>query len=174
MVKFLLIAFIFIGCGVGPKEPASGIYVYDVKPAFQPYVDAFINNSIGRGEVSIEHLTIEFGALGLDRLGECSIYVDRNPKIIINAKYWYEIDDNDKEVLLFHELGHCILRRKHNSDFTGFYPDSIMYPHVIGKYYKNNEEAYIDELYSVRNDWEESFFLTGNKTFSCGVSHGNN
>ena len=168
MAKLLLTVFILTGCGAPIKEKhVDEVYVYDVKPIFQPYVDAFIEYSTDRDQVTVDHLTIEFGLLDSNILGKCNVYSYRSPKITINAITWDYLDETDREVLLFHELGHCILRRSHNPNYTGFFPDSIMHPNLISKSYKGNEEEYRDELYSIRNDWEESFYLTGNRTFIC-------
>lgn len=82
------------------------------------------------------------------------------PEIEVRKEYWDSASDVSKEVLLFHELGHCILYRlapnnghisTENSDHM---PVSIMYPIDIWgsygaqQYYTTNRQVYIHELFN--------------------------
>src|SRR5690606_17670169 len=51
----------------------------------------------------------------------------------------------DREQLMFHELGHCILNRSHTNS-----TNSIMYPyHLSANYYINHYVNYIAELFGM-------------------------
>jgi len=44
---------------------------------------------------------------------------DREPHLITIQKSWWEnVPDRDRERLLFHELGHCVLKRSHKNGLT--------------------------------------------------------
>lgn len=47
-------------------------------------------------------------------LGQCKSYSDGSQKVIIDDKYWNRITEKEKEYIVFHELGHCLLNREHN------------------------------------------------------------
>ena len=47
--------------------------------------------------------------------------------IRINKKMWKELDENDRKILLYHEMAHDLLMQRHITD-----PNSIMYPNRMG------------------------------------------
>jgi hypothetical protein len=71
--------------------------------------------------------------------------------ILIDEYYWEQIDYWRKEMIVFHELGHCELDLDHDNGITTekFYsrPLSIMYEDVIPDYFFYREE-YIAELFT--------------------------
>lgn len=46
-------------------------------------------------------------------VGQCQTYVDGNKAVVIEEAYWNRASYLQKEFLVFHELGHCILGRDH-------------------------------------------------------------
>lgn len=74
------------------------------------------------------------------------------PYIVLRRKSWNYLTPVEREQLLFHELGHCILEREHDEtkiEFRGRrIPTSIMYPHILDEIdYREDRERYIDELF---------------------------
>jgi hypothetical protein len=74
--------------------------------------------------------------------------------VVISTKVWDTLNDAGKKALLFHEWGHCILRREHVDDYAplanGFCPISIMYPYIDPAetcYNKHNKTWYDEELF---------------------------
>lgn len=56
--------------------------------------------------------------------------------------YWNSVSDTGKEVVTFHELGHCALNRDHDSC------PSVMCPFMIGAgFYQQNRTALLDRLF---------------------------
>jgi hypothetical protein len=47
-------------------------------------------------------------------LGQCKSYSDGSKQVIVDEQYWNRISDSEREYLVFHELGHCVLEREHN------------------------------------------------------------
>lgn len=70
--------------------------------------------------------------------------------IKINTLMWEEASDIEREMLVFHELGHCDLEREHDSSKSriGRCPGSIMYwQGVSPNCYERYKERYIKELF---------------------------
>lgn len=125
--------------------------VYDVGE-FQPYVDRFTNEAANRGKsMKVTDLVIKYGQLQrpLER-GACEISPDEPPTITIRQDTWLAMTEAEREELLFHELGHCVLRRLHKSDVAeNGLPVSIMNPFIVrGDLYSLNQDYYLDELFS--------------------------
>lgn len=47
-------------------------------------------------------------------LGQCKSYSDGSQQVVVDEQYWNRITDNEREYIVFHELGHCLLEREHN------------------------------------------------------------
>ena len=94
--------------------------VYDVNPAFEPYVQEFIAEGAKRGKTinfDDSGLIIEFsdGTVG-NASGFC--YVGEH-HVVIDKSEWTSLSENVRGFLLFHELGHCELEREHRNDKFG-------------------------------------------------------
>ncbi len=89
---------------------------YEVDPQFEPYVQRFIEDARSRGK------NIDFTATGLSiifesRLGDNVAGVCRGKHDIeIVRSYWNGLNDTQKEGLIYHELGHCELKRPHKNN----------------------------------------------------------
>lgn len=80
-----------------------------IDPAFSSYVKDF-ENKIG---VKVSNVDIRFEALKPPMLGLC-ITGGGLEDIKIDPISWINMDDLGRELLLYHELGHCVLFMKHN------------------------------------------------------------
>lgn len=86
--------------------------------------------------------------------GNCRIWTEKGQtrkKVTINIDFYKRLGHNYYAMhqLMFHELGHCVLRIHHdNRLFYGKYPISIMYDHSFGmsSIYKDNFEYYKNGL----------------------------
>jgi hypothetical protein len=80
---------------------------------------------------------IGFGRFSDSVVGLCNHITN---SITLDKEYWNVISYQKQLVLVYHELGHCILMRNHTSAiFKDGCPTSIMYPEIlsdfcIGKY----------------------------------------
>ncbi len=100
----------------------SGLGVY---PDFQSTVDRFVIEANKRNIiVNLDGLDIQYGSTD-DAYGVCSSLGNGTKEILITPELRDATDDLKSEIVL-HELGHCILGRKHSSD-----PTSIMHATVI-------------------------------------------
>jgi hypothetical protein len=118
-----------------------------VDPEFDEYFNRF-HNYIGVNPVNIG---AEFEVLPLPTIGQCLTYGNGVRVIQIDPVYWSMASDDQKEILIMHELGHCVLGLGHNTgkSMNGC-PLSIMYPTTFGSSgcYIYNKGYYYQELAS--------------------------
>lgn len=128
-----------------------------IEPAFQGYVSEFVAESVRQGRpVSITDLVVRFSSqLTAETLGECFNYHGQATNVIlIDAQDWQWESDEYKRVVLFHELGHCVLNLEHvtTGNVRGGYctSTSVMYPYIQNatNMYLENWDAYMLELFT--------------------------
>ncbi len=90
-------------------------------------------------------------ASGGTTLAGCCTRQDGQATVTINQSIWNTLNADDRELLVFHELGHCLLGRAHRTDTDHGVPESIMYPSAPGGYlssaYPEYKNAYLNELF---------------------------
>ncbi len=90
---------------------------YIIDPAFEEYVSIFELEAFNRDvdvNVSALAINIEFASLEpRNLLGQCLTYSNESRTITIDKEIWSVLDDYEKEYLMFHELGHCVLGKDH-------------------------------------------------------------
>jgi hypothetical protein len=102
-------------------------------------------------------IEVDFNELPFPNVGRCyyAFYLDGpqkdqrvNLNIEIDPIFWEEASQTEKEVLVFHELGHCVLNREHNESLISEQniPKSIMYPYIFETEYEMYRNYYINEL----------------------------
>lgn len=99
---------------------------------------------------TVGNISYYFENMGFSEIaGYCQVD-DNEKKIVINSVSWSKYTDLEKEELLFHELGHCVLYRGHlNEVFPDDTPVSIMYYRVMNEdVYKEKYDYYIKELFT--------------------------
>lgn len=115
-----------MGCAQDQGDPRD---IHGVNPVFVSYVQEF-EVQYGR---SIGDIPIQFAALGGSLVGLCTVWSPQYKEIKIDPGYWNfgAIDDDAREALIAHELGHCVLGRAHlstswNDPSDGLMPTSLM------------------------------------------------
>lgn len=96
-----------------------------------------------------------------DISGEVLAYCIPKFNIIkVSRKKWNTLDTLSKKIVLYHEWGHCTLKREHVEDTYPNYvsrcPDSIMHPYMdpVVKCYNSNTDWYDKELFTNFNNRE--------------------
>jgi hypothetical protein len=140
----ILLALLLVGCGKGVTGPPQNHGV------FEPYFQRFEQYSIehNRSTYGDSAITIEFGDPGENNAGKC-IY-EGFRKIEIDRNVWSLDSDFQKEQLILHELGHCLLNRAHvpTSDTVNNVALSIMYPTTLNVHYNPaTRKGYLNELF---------------------------
>lgn len=127
---------------------------------FNAYVDAFIESGAQRGkeiDFTDTGLTIQYGEVSEDAAAECSELgsgFEGSHKIKISKVYWNQIDELEREVIIFHELGHCELGRIHDNqifsigDWKSLMRGSVSQKDPAVHFYGTRREYYIDELFN--------------------------
>lgn len=80
-------------------------------------------------------------------VGMCDPYIPKRT-VVFDRDTWPLYSDAEKEELVFHELGHCVLDRDHDSTKVGNLPRSIMYPYDSIPTYSIFREQYLKELFT--------------------------
>lgn len=139
---------------------------YSVPAEVEPYVQSFRDEAKKRNNpVSITNLIVTFGAVQQeDVCGQCILDSGKTPRIILNndSFCWQQASKDERECLVFHELGHCLLNRAHKADrFPKGMFASLMNPNDTGVYAtcrypigdddcdkRPRRDYYIDELFN--------------------------
>lgn len=118
-MRLILLALLLTGCGQHR--------VILIDPTAQSFYNSFLAEAGKQGrDIKIDSLMITKVSVlpGLE-LGRCD---DGDiPIVLILDSYWESASIADKEQLIYHELGHCILDRKHlDGKLDSGIPISIM------------------------------------------------
>jgi len=114
MFLCLFILLSGISCG---KDESVDLFV---DSSLQEYFDRFAE------EAALRNVTVDYTASrvsGYIRLittpnviGQCAHDADQPNTVIIDKIYFDSANDLNREFLVFHELGHCVLNREHLDD----------------------------------------------------------
>jgi hypothetical protein len=148
--------------------------VLSILPEFQPYVDSFVSAASERGyNITINNLIITYDSsisnIYCAYSNVTSAANDVQKIIYVNPNIHCWQNHTQLETLIFHEMGHCILGRSHDTmRLPNGDPKSIMFPDDISVYspcvypigdscnklYKR--DYYLDELFDENTpvpDW---------------------
>lgn len=87
-----------------------------VETEMVPYFERFANEAALRGidlDWSSEMISASLTDIAEDKVGQCLTYNNGTRQINIDKVYWNKSSDMEREFLIFHELGHCVLSRSH-------------------------------------------------------------
>lgn len=126
-------------------------------PVFSSYVSEF--ESYGKAKLNdpsfaVKNVPINLGDTGNpDHDGVCITYYNGEKEIVIDNSFWEKGSPIQKKILLHHELGHCVLNRKHESSIFRIagsnFKNSIMHPEIPTSHkYDTFKEGYLKELYT--------------------------
>jgi hypothetical protein len=132
MIKDILFGCFIILCGCTRENDFTP--VLDIPVHFQPYVDSFVAAAQQRGhDITISNLIITYDSsvsnayCAYSNVTSAQNNVQKVIYLNPNIQCWQ--NNTQLETLIFHEMGHCILGREHD---TSLLPNrnakSIMYP----------------------------------------------
>lgn len=151
----LVVSFAFL-LALSSCEVEPVITNVQVDTSLQDYYERFIDEAFARG-LDVEAATYQVNArIGEipepNVIGQCSWNQTHVHNILVDEDYWRTASDLQREFLMFHELGHCVLGLEHNdaADVRGNCA-SIMSSgtgtcRVI--YTNANRKVLLDELFS--------------------------
>lgn len=139
-----LLVCLLAGCGKGVAPVA------ETPAEFRRYFERFDSYAQTRGDVRVtDRIAIEFGDVPSGAEAECISTNLRGRGIIVDEEIWAALDEPSREVLIFHELGHCALNRGHDSREDGGIRHSLMHPKRIeGHLFESAKAQYVAELFS--------------------------
>ena len=122
--------------------------------AFDPYIALFKLEAEKRGvqipylprkfkTYFVKNLQKKYGAIGI-----CH-FEDGYIKVLIDWQHWRKASYYERELLMFHELGHCVFDFEHDNrtDKDGN-PVSIMHAHEnFASLYASRRDYYLNEFY---------------------------
>ena len=147
MLKELSNILIFVVASVGCAKPSGDQALIEI-------AERFVSDAARYGvTVDINDYTLKFvEALrpmpGKNIIGECFNYKN---EVHIKKRWFDRASEADREALLYHELGHCVLRRGHKEGAAGpgGSPTSVMQALLIsGVVWEKNREWYLQELFT--------------------------
>ena len=137
-------------------------------PAFSSYIASF--EAEGKAYLidpafSVGDIPINFGDTEGTSVGVCFSYSNGQKEIIIKKQTWDSLP-SIREVLIYHELGHCRLNRGHDNSLapnvTGNDKLSILNEVLVsGSNYNQHRDAYVKELFT-QDKTDIMSALTGN------------
>jgi hypothetical protein len=136
-------------------EPDT-IFITVVDEPLQAYFDRFIDEAAIRG-LDVSYATSQVDAhIGEitepNVIGQCAWSQNHQHSITLDRQYWSSANDMQREFVVFHELGHCVLGLQHIDDSdangnclsimtSGTGTCRVVYNH-------NNRTRMLDELFS--------------------------
>ena len=150
LIGLSLTSLFLFGCGSGVSGPALN------HGEFEEYFQRFETYSAeqGRSTAGDASIPISFGGeFQPPEVGYCQVSTFGGRNIYINQTAWEMMDDTKKEVLILHELGHCLLNREHNPSIISLGGvalfTSIMNPYLLrDDMYVLNQAYYLHELFN--------------------------
>lgn len=125
-----------------------------IDEALAPYFERFKEEGAKRGlDIDLVERRIEGYIANLDGdnvVGQCSYSATSPRRVTIDQSYWNQVTDLQRELVIFHELGHCYLERSHLDDQTNRACISIMNSGTSGcrlRYTTLTRTEYLDELF---------------------------
>ena len=162
--KSLILLLLLVACTDEPDSTIDPAFANtNIDEEFVPYVESFLTEAALRSvdiDISSVELEIQFGEVNNtgDVIGSCN---RENHHIIISRPDWDNLSNNHREVLIFHELGHCMLDRDHTTNLlSNNEVASIMWPSIQGKFFGARRSYYIDELFLDANPQPHWVFNT--------------
>ena len=167
--KNLIFILLLAACGKGDDSKISSVKLERINrsrkfqqsdPAFDSYIQKFELN----GRTYLKDATFEVGDILINfddpedsifvHSGIQGICLDKTKEIIIRREWWEQVSKQYHESLIFHELGHCRLGRKHYdeeyelSKYEGIRKLSLMNGVlVVPSVFEEFETAYLRELF---------------------------
>jgi len=90
----------------------------EIEAELQVYFSSFVEEASTYGmDISLEDIDLGGYIENIEArgtLGQCKSYSNGSKQVVIDEPYWDRVDDLEREYLVFHELGHCLLGRDHD------------------------------------------------------------
>ncbi len=130
------------------KITNSPIYTH---PAFVEYLSDFRKDA-DRYNVDVSYYKLVTVFSNGEQQGVAAFCLPSTKTVVIYSSTWKELTKEGRKALLYHEWGHCLLRRDHVEDinYVQLCPHSLMYPYIepLKTCYGKYQESYNRELFT--------------------------
>jgi hypothetical protein len=119
----------------------------------QPYFDSFAAEAKARNRsVDLGHISGNFAVLNENKVAaKCQSLASGNKNVLVDEVFWKTADAMTREMVVFHELGHCALSRPHTDAAKADGTCESMMQSGAGLckmiYSTKTRSAYLDELF---------------------------
>ncbi len=152
----LAVTMLCLNCNKESVTPITLPYHGLVDQRLIPYFQTFEKEGALRGvNVNLNDVPVTgtIASIQEDNIaGTCSYQVSEPHAVTIDLEYWNAASTLGRELVVFHELGHCYLGRGHlETAFANGICTSIMNSGTSGcyiAYTAANRDYYLDELFS--------------------------
>jgi hypothetical protein len=148
-IKFCIFLLLLVGVPLLVSKVTNNPIYTD--PQFQPYFIDFKNDASKNKTVLNLYKLITIFSNRVD-VGVAAYCIPSSKTVVISASVWKTLNEGGRKALLYHEWGHCILRREHvdQYDYPALCPISVMYPFIdpLKKCYLLYQDSYNRELFT--------------------------
>jgi hypothetical protein len=113
LLIFGISALTLTACGKGQTDPRV-----------RPYYDKFYEEASRRGLTPDEPISVELvdaaQQCDSDNVAGCARSTPLGSKVYIDAKAWEQSSEEQREYVVFHELGHAVMGKHHNETIHEF------------------------------------------------------
>ena len=152
MNKIHLFSFLFISFLSCQKE--ENLIAPEVDERLTPFFESFKQEGSSRGQnINMKDIIGQIIDIDTDGvLGRCNQLTSGQKHLMIDRLFWETANVTEKEYVIFHELGHCSLNRRHvdatNKDGTCISMMQSGNGSCKMVYNAQNRSKYLDELFS--------------------------
>ena len=90
----------------------------EIEAELKIHFDTFVSEAQAKGlNISLDQIDIGAYVENIEKggtLGQCKSYSDGSKQIVIDQPFWDRASELEREYVVFHELGHCLLGRDHD------------------------------------------------------------
>lgn len=151
MLRFLILLILLLqGCSPSKEKNLTSSY-----PAYESPAESLIQEYESIFKISVEYpVYVENSRTGIQPggykiLGLCVIDGNGQKSVYLNETWWNDRSENDRRVLLYHELTHCSFYRGHDDrKYSSGMPYSIMSSVInpVLRYYAQYNRYYLNEV----------------------------
>lgn len=134
-----------------------------INSQLEPYYRSFLTEAHTRNKGLIKHfkVTLEFAPMDGKNLGMCRNVMGLQPLVQINPTHWQKLNHFQKEMVVYHELAHCLLLKGHGIHGIPHNEYTLMSKRLFSETdYIMNREAYLQELFGYKSYHITSFVVT--------------
>lgn len=162
-MKRTALFFVLACLGMGGQRPT----IPDASlPSPEPFREKFQQQGAQYGAAFVtQTVSLSFRSFFGATVGMCSFNSSGRNHVDLSSSAWQRGSNTFREMLVYHELGHCLLGRGHkNSKLTSGQPESLMNSWMFDeRTYLANRDYYLKELFTAENHRNRSSFMAAER-----------